>query len=190
MLIASFLFVSLAFDTLAVAIGLGLAGLPRERWFRVGAVFAACEGLMPILGLLLGHNLIVGFGSIAQYLAAGLLVIVGGLAVRESLSEDEDEAPKSILEGKNLWMAGLSVSLDELAIGFSLGSLHVPIGLFVGIIAVQAFAVTLLGLNIGQRLGQKLGQRAELLSGCLLIGLGILLFVNQATGGRILHSIP
>ena len=110
--------------------------------------------------------------------------------MRESLSEDKDDAPQSILEGKSLWMAGLSVSLDELAIGFSLGSLRVPIGLFVGIIAVQAFAVTLLGLSIGQRLGKKLGERAELLSGCLLIGLGVILFVNQAAGGRLLHSTP
>lgn len=189
MVVVALLLVSLGFDTLAVAIGLGLSGLARDRWLRIGVVFALCEGLMPIVGLIAGRNLTTGLGSLAQYVAAGLLVIIGAKAVREALSEDDD-APKSLLEGKSLLMAGLSVSLDELAIGFSLGSFGVRIGPTVVFIAMQAFAITLLGLSLGQRLGKRLEARAELVSGGILLVLGVVMVINQLAGTRGFHYAP
>src|SRR6476469_2150583 len=114
------LFLSLGLDTLAVALGLGLGGLPRARWLRVGVVFALFEGGMPVVGLLLGDQLSAAVGDLAAYGAALLLVGVGLLAIREALSADEDdELETERVEGRRLLLTGLTVSLDELAVGFS-----------------------------------------------------------------------
>ena len=85
-----------------------------------------------------------------------------------------------------LVLTGLSVSLDELAVGFALGVLHVPLGPALGYIAVQAFALTLVGLLIGRRLGKALGERAELAAGVVLALLGIAIFVSEITGSHFL----
>lgn len=178
MIVAIMLFVSLGFDTLAVAIGLGLSGLPRHRWLRVGLTFALFEGLMPVIGLVIGHRLTYTLGNVAEYAAAILLLVIGGKAIQEALADDDD-ADSPLQEGKSLMMSGLSVSLDELAVGFSLGVLHVAVGFSLAYIAVQAFTLTFFGLSLGQRIGKHLGERAELVSGIVLVLLGLTLLVNQ-----------
>ena len=184
MLATILLLVSLGLDTLAVAVGLGLAGLPRARWLRVGVTFALFEGLMPGAGLLIGQTLSSTLGVLAEYAAALVLIVVGGLAVREALSEDDDDAVPALaaVEGSRLFWTGFTISLDELAVGFSLGVLQVALGLALAYIAVQALALTFLGLALGRRLGARLGSRAELASGLVLLLLGVGLLAQQILG--------
>ena len=153
MIAAVLLFLSLGLDTFAVALGLGLSGLPRSQWRRVGLVFAFFEGVMPVVGLLVGTHLSQAVGQWAGYGAAVLLILVGGHEIKESLSDDDDDDKLPSVEGAKIILAGLSVSLDELAVGFSLGVLRVPIGPALGCIALQAFVLTFAGLAWGNRLG-------------------------------------
>ena len=189
MLAAFALFFSLGLDTVAVALGLGLAGLPRRHWLKVGLTFALFEGGMPVLGLLIGQGLSATLGEVAAYLAAILLIGIGLLAIREALAGDDDDdqvVTLPDLSGRRLLLAGLSVSLDELAVGFSLGVLAVPIGLALGYITVQAFALTFIGLALGGRVGRYFGERAELVSGIVLLLLGLALLISEATGAQFL----
>ena len=184
MIATAIIFFSLGLDTLAVSLGLGLSGLPRARWMRVGLTFALCEGLMPVLGLLIGQRLGALFGAIATYIAAGILVIIGGLEIKEAVMDDDNDN-EPFLAGERqrpLMLIGLSVSLDELAVGFALGVLHVPIGPALAYIAVQAFALTVVGLMLGRRLGRHFGERAELAAGVVLALLGVALFISEITG--------
>lgn len=184
MIAAALLFLSLGLDTFAVAIGLGLSGLPRSQWRRVGLAFAFFEGVMPIVGLVVGNHLGHAVGQWAGYGAAGLLILVGAHEIRGSLSDDDDKLPS--VEGGKLLLAGLSVSLDELAVGFSLGVLRVPVGPALGYIALQAFVITFLGLSWGTRIGRRSGEKAELVGGIVLAVLGLALLTNQLTGNRFL----
>jgi manganese efflux pump family protein len=177
------LFLSLGLDTLAVALGLGLAGVPRSRWLKVGLTFALFEGLMPVVGLLLGQGLRSALSEIATYAAAIILIIVGLLGIREARSDEGEGVSAAVADdNRRLLLTGLSVSLDEFAVGFSLGVLKVPLGLALGYVAVQAFALTFVGLWLGTRVGARLGERAALISGVVLTGLGVLLLINQVTG--------
>lgn len=190
MLATLVLFASLGLDTLAVSLGLGVRGLPRHRWVRIGLVFALFEGGAPVVGLLLGQHVSGWLGEIAAYAAGALLVVLGGLEIREALGEDKVvEAASDPLHTGDLravLLAGLSVSIDELAIGVALGVMHVAIGPALAYIAVQAFALTFAGLWLGSRVGHALGERAELVAGTLLLLLGVGLIVAQATG----YSLP
>ncbi len=188
MIAIAIIFVSLGLDTLAVSLGLGLSGLPRNRWLRVGLTFALFEGLMPVVGLLIGQGLGTALGAIATYVAAGILVVIGGLEIKEAVLDDDDDDEGIDLspaaKKRPLLLTGLSVSLDELAVGFALGVLHVPLGPALAYIAVQAFALTFVGLLIGQRLGKQLGERAELAAGIVLALLGVVIFLSEITGAH------
>lgn len=191
MIATAIIFFSLGLDTLAVSLGLGLSGLPRARWLRVGLTFALCEGLMPVVGLLIGQRLGTALGDVATYVAGGILIVIGGLEIKEALTDDDDDdEPITLIppieKQLPLFLTGLSVSLDELAVGFALGVLHVPLGPALAYIALQAFALTLVGLLIGQRLGRRLGERAELAAGVVLALLGVAIVISELTGSHFL----
>ncbi len=74
---------------------------------------------------------------------------------------------------------GISISLDELAIGFTIGLLHLSLWLAVVLIGAQAFLFAQLGLRLGARLNETLRERAEQVAGIGLVGLAVLLAVEK-----------
>lgn len=78
-----------------------------------------------------------------------------------------------------LVLVGLSVSLDELAMGFSIGLLRLPIALAVVLIGAQAFLAAQLGLRLGSRLGSGVAEIAERLAGFALLALAAFLMASK-----------
>jgi manganese efflux pump family protein len=76
---------------------------------------------------------------------------------------------------------GISISLDELAIGFSIGLTGLPVIIVIVAIAVQAFLAAQLGLAIGAKIAEHWRERAEQLAGIALVLLGIYVIAEQLT---------
>lgn len=184
------LILSLGLDTFALSTALGVAPLPARTRLRLALTFAAAEGLMPAVGLVLGRPLGEAIGGWAVYIAAVLLVGTGVWLLRESLDDDDDapggEASRIMIaataRGLPLLGIALSVSLDELAMGLSFGVLRVPIAPTLVAIALQALVVSLVGQWIGRRLGTALGERAEVAAGAVLCLLGLALGLGRLAG--------
>jgi putative Mn2+ efflux pump MntP len=174
------LIVPLGLDTFAVSAALGFAGLPEDARLRVSLLMSAFETLMPLVGLLVGHGLGGALGDVADYVAIGLLAAVGAWMVVER-GESEDQRVAKLASGHGLAAValGMSISLDELAIGFTIGLLHLNVWVAVVLIGIQAFLFAQLGLRLGARLGSTAREGAERLAGVLLLGVALLLFVEQ-----------
>jgi putative Mn2+ efflux pump MntP len=169
----------LGLDTLGVALVLGFAGLPRENRLRVSLLFAGFEAAMPLIGLAAGVPLGRAVGSIADYAAAGLLIALGAYMLISK--DDEQDRLLSLTQG-GLFGAlalGVSISLDELIIGFSAGLLRLPIAALVIAVAVQAFVFTQVGLRVGERARDSLRELTEKLAGLLLITVGVVLLIER-----------
>jgi len=174
------LILSLGLDTLALSIALGLAPLPSRTRLRLALTFAAAEGLMPAVGLLIGRPLGQAIGGWAVYIAGVLLLATGLWLLREAMAEDDDGGGErgkilSAASARGLPLVGiaLSISLDELAMGFSFGVLRLPVVPALIAIALQALVVSLGGQWLGQRVGGALGERAEMAAGVVLCLLGL-----------------
>jgi manganese efflux pump family protein len=76
----------------------------------------------------------------------------------------------------------VSASLDELAIGFTVGLLRLPVVPVIAVIAVQAFAVSWLGMRLGERVGERVREGAERLGGVALALLATGLLIAAALG--------
>lgn len=176
------LVLSLGLDTLAVAVALGISGIGRRTRLRVGLSFALFEGLMPLVGFFAGRSVSGVAGDAASIAGIVVLFGVGGWMVWESLAGDEDrEMAVQSLGG--LLLTSLSVSMDELAVGFSMGALGLPILLTVILIAAQAFLITLIGTAAGNRIGERVAERGETVAGLVLCGLALVLAVERLHGG-------
>lgn len=163
----------LALDTFAVSAALGMAQLPRRRRLELALLMAAFELAMPVVGLLVGHGIGHALGGAARYVAVAALVALGFYF----LVSDDDEV-RTDLRGLALVGLGLSISLDELAIGFSFGLLHVSIVWALVLIAVQAFGAAQLGLWLGARVGEAFRERSEQLAGLALLALAVVVLLT------------
>jgi putative Mn2+ efflux pump MntP len=166
----------LGLDSFAVAAALGIAGLSARQRIRLSVIMASFEGGMPLVGLLFGALLSKPLGEIGEYVALLALAAVGASMVR---SGDGDEngrfASLARARGPAIVLIGLTVSVDELAIGFVLGLLDVPVVPAVLAIVAQALLATQLGFALGAKLGERFLDHAERLSGYALIAVAVLL---------------
>jgi putative Mn2+ efflux pump MntP len=175
------LVVPLGLDTFGVALALGIAGLPRKHRLHLSLLFASFEAAMPVIGVALGAPLGRAIGGVADYFAAVLIVSLGVYMLMVE-SDDEDRLLSLTQRGALGAVAlGVSISLDELAIGFSAGLLRLPIPALVIAIAAQAFLVTQIGLRLGGRVGETMREATEKLAGAALIALGAILLLIRLT---------
>jgi len=70
--------VAVGSSNLAASIGVGAGGVDRGTRLRVALIFGLLEAGMPIVGLLIGRGLATEVGRETKWLAAVLLVAVGG----------------------------------------------------------------------------------------------------------------
>jgi manganese efflux pump family protein len=177
----------LAIDTFVLGTALGVAGIARRERLRASLVLTAFEAGMPVIGFLAGAGIGMAIGRWADYVAAAVLAVTGVLMLRQGGEGDDEEQKVRLLESARGWpvvVLGLSVSLDELAIGFGVGLLRLPLPLLVGLIAFQAFLAAQLGMRLGSRLAEQARLAAGRLAGTLLLLAAVLVLFGEGTLSR------
>jgi putative Mn2+ efflux pump MntP len=166
-----------------VSTALGVAGLKKKHHFRTSLTLALYEAGMPGVGVLLG-SVVSGFaGHYATYAAAAVIGLAGLVLLKPSGKKEAGEARLlSQTHGLAITNLGISISIDELALGLSLGLLHVSLWLAVILIGLQAFIASQLGLKLGERLNDKFREHAEKLAGLLLIAIAAIIIVLKLSG--------
>ena len=173
----------LGIDSFAVAAAIGAAQV-TTAWqrLRISLLFVLFEGGMPLIGLGLGAALAHGIGQVADYVAAAAVIGIGGWMLFADEEDEEDKAARlTTSRGLALIGLGISISLDELAIGFSIGLSSLPATAVIVAIALQAFIAAQLGLALGAKIAERWRERAGKLAGIALILLGIYLVAEQLT---------
>ena len=165
---------SLGLSNFAASVGIGVSGVDGRTRLRVGLVFGAFETLMPVIGLLLGRGLAAMLGRAAHWIGAGLLIATGAYTLVQAIrnaGSDAEAAPASLPVGR-LLVTGLALSIDNLAVGFALGTFHIALVLAAVVIGAVSVTMSLAGLELGARLGTRAGGRGEIIGGLVLIGVG------------------
>lgn len=166
---------SVGLGNFAASIAIGLAGVSRDIRVRMALIFGLFETGMPIVGLIIGKQVAGKLGGHANWIGGGLLVLTGLYILYESTAKTKE---KEVSVGANnsfgkLILAGLALSIDNLIIGFGLGTHHQNIAEAALIIGATSIALALLGLEIGNRASAKLEEFSELASGIILMIVGI-----------------
>ena len=178
LLIAAGLLLPLGLDTFVLAAALGMAGLEKRDRLRVTLVFTAFEAGMPIAGMVAGRAAGAFLGAWAGYGGIAFLLVAGLLLLRPGQDESDEAGRLRLLahaRGLAILDLGLSISVDELTVGFSAGLLGLSILLTVLWVAVQALVATQVGLRLGARLADEVRERMEWLAGVALIVVALIL---------------
>jgi manganese efflux pump family protein len=177
------LILPLAIDTFVLGTALGAAGLAKRERLRTSLTLTAFEAGMPAVGFLIGAGVGGFIGRWADYFAAAVLAATGAWMLRPGGDEEQEQEQKvRLLESARGWaivLLGLSISLDELAIGFGVGLLRLPLLLLVALIAAQAFVAAQLGMRLGSHLAERARQAAGQLAGALLELAAVLVVIEK-----------
>jgi putative Mn2+ efflux pump MntP len=186
--------VAVGLSNLAAAIGIGVTGVNTRVRLQVGVVFGVFESGMPVVGLLVGQRFASDLGQAVRWPGAILLMLVGAQALVRSIRDSRRQtapdtgpggaadtgpggAARAVLSGGSghlgrLLASGLVLSLDNLVVGFALGTYGVGIAEGAILIGAISVAMSLAGLELGGLLGRWAGHRSEQMSGLILILVG------------------
>ena len=181
--------VALAMDAFAVSIckGIKMPRLKKAHLFIIAIFFGAFQMLMPLLGWLLGTQFVQYIERFDHWIAFALLAFVGIKMLIEAFKNDECCSNcEEKLDIKELFILAIATSIDALAVGLTF-SLYPNIKILpsIGIIGIVTFVICALGVLLGHlcvKYGGKFGPKfqffAELLGGCVLLGIGIKLLIE------------
>ena len=173
--------VGLAMDAFSVSLANGLHEpfMRRKKMCGVAAVFGLFQGMMPMIGWICVRTVAQRFQAFEKavpWIALGLLLLIGGKMVVESLrGQDEEEPPRVGFLG--LLVQGVATSIDALSVGFTIAAYKWYAALVaVSIVAAVTFAICLIGIYIGKKVGTKFSNKATLFGGIILIVIGFEIF--------------
>ncbi len=178
--------VGLAMDAFSVSLANGLnePDMRPRRMCAIAGVYGFFQALMPMAGWLCVHTIVELFRSVQRFIpwiALALLAYIGVGMIREGLNArtQKEESNTARLTVTALLLQGVATSIDALSVGFTLADYGWLMALAASlIIAGVTFLLCLFALSIGKRFGTRLSWRASVLGGCILVFIGLEIFLK------------
>lgn len=171
----------LSFDTFAVSVSSGLI-LKKINFFnatKIAFVLAFFQGLMPMIGWLIGSGVKKYMMAYDHWIAFILLLALGLKMIYESFRTDEDRQSLNPMRLAVMVSMAIATSIDALIVGLSFAFFEVNIFITVFLIGAVTFIVSMLGLLFGKKAGAHLGQRMEIIGGLILIAIGLKILIEH-----------
>lgn len=172
--------VGLSMDAFAVSVckGLAMPKITLKKTLIVGLWFGGFQALMPAIGYFLGVQFRDKITAIDHWIAFILLGLVGANMIKEACSGDCEEENDS-LDIKTMFLLAVATSIDALAVGITFAFLNVRLLSAVSFIGVTTFALSAMGVKIGNVFGTRYKAKAELAGGVILILLGLKILLEH-----------
>lgn len=175
--------IGLSMDAFAVAVckGLSMRRINYRHALVIAAFFGGFQALMPAVGWLLGKQFESYITSYDHWIAFMLLAVIGGKMIWEALGKGEscENCGGDALNLKELTVLALATSIDALAVGITFAFLKVSILRSVTVIGLTTFALSILGVVLGNRFGSRYQKKAELTGGVILILIGVKILLEH-----------
>ena len=167
---------ALGMDAFSLGLGMGMLRLKRREIMRISLTIGIFHVVMPLIGMVIGQYLAREVGDMTRWFGALLLIGLGVHMVWNSLkSDDEDGGMRgsSRTAGLGLVLFAMSVSVDSLSVGLSLGTFGATLGLAVALFGICGALMAALGLSIGSKVSHLFGEYGEAIGGAVLVGFGV-----------------
>jgi manganese efflux pump family protein len=175
--------VALGTDAFSVAIVVGMQKYNIREIFKISGIIALFHIFMPLSGLYGAYfiegllknvfNLNGRIDYVLSLVGSGLLLLIGFYMVIEKWLGRKEEICYLKLRGWGLMALALSLSIDSLSVGISLGMLGNINSVLILLIGLTAGLMMATGLYFGSKIGHWIGDEAQIFGGLALILLGL-----------------
>lgn len=181
--------VGLAMDAFSVSLANGLNDpqMKSRRMTLISGTYCFFQFAMPMIGWICVHTIVEYFQSFEKFIpwiALILLAYIGGSMIKEGIHPDDvSQESEKKLTFSLLLIQGIATSIDALSVGFTISEYSIGYALLSSaIIGIVTFLICLGGLEIGKKFGTKLAGKASIIGGCILIFLGLEIFIRGILG--------
>lgn len=182
--------VGLAMDAFSVSVvnGLSEPDIKRGKSNLIAGTFGFFQAFMPMVGWICVHTIVRYFNAFEKFIpwiALILLLYIGGKMLIESImnirkGKEGKEVELTKVTFGALMVQGVATSIDALSVGFTIADYGWLQALVCAlIIAVVTYLISMIGLYIGRKVGTKLSDKAGILGGCILIFIGLEIFIKS-----------
>ena len=134
---------------------------------------------MPAIGYILGVQFEKYITSIDHWITFALLGIIGANMLREAIFGGDDEEVCDSFSPKSMFPLAIATSIDALAVGVTFAVLGTNIILAVLLIGAITFALSAIGVKLGNIFGSRFKTPAEIAGGVVLILLGLKILLEH-----------
>lgn len=177
--------VGLSMDAFAVAVckGTNMRRLSVSQMLLIAAFFGGFQAAMPLIGWFIGSQFAVYIQSFDHWVAFGLLAFLGGKMLVEAIKGDEEDecgCNGGKLRLTELTLLAVATSIDALAVGITFALLpDTNIVWSVSLIGVITFALSAVGVVIGNKCSARFEKKAEIAGGVILILIGVKILLEH-----------
>ena len=175
----------LALDAFSVSVADAMANpnMKSGKKISIALTFAVFQTLMPLVGWFCVRTIADKFSLFQKaipYIALILLAYIGIKMIIESRKGGEKENEGvAALTFATLMIQGIATSIDALSVGFAIAdysSLEALVSTL--IIGITTFIICIFGLELGKKVGKAFSDKATLFGGCILIIIGLEIFIK------------
>lgn len=191
--------IGLSMDAFAVSISDGMTfnKVTVKRALAVSLTFGIFQAAMPLIGYLGGCLFYEQIKTIDHWIALILLGFLGGKMIAAAVCERhakkiaETSEPiradiraqqcrcREKLTARLLFVQGIATSIDALAVGISLAAVNADMVLSAATIGLTTTVICFPAVYAGKKTGDLLNDKAEFAGGCILIGIGLKIFIEH-----------
>ncbi len=168
--------IALGMDAFSLGLGMGMKGIRKLDVLKISVVIGIFHIVMPLLGMFMGQYVSTLLGDVAAVTGGCLLLLLGGHMIYSSL---RGEAVQSF-DHASMWgllLFALSVSVDSMSVGVSLGLFASDLVFTVLMFGAAGFIMSVLGLMLGRHVSGWAGDYGETLGGIILFAFGVLFLI-------------
>ncbi len=174
--------VALSMDSLAVSITCGLQKtMTKKRAFFLAISFAVFQGILPLLGALVGDFTKEYINEIDHWIAFGLLTVIGIKMFMEGYRYNMKERIYDFTKPAILITLSIATSIDAFIVGIGFGIQYSLWQQFiiVGTIALFTFIFSLIGAFMGMKAYFFKPKIALKIGGIILFGIGLKILLEH-----------
>ena len=172
--------VGLSMDAAAVSAvnALSYEGLTKNKKVQMAVAFGVFQGLMPILGYILGALFAGIINQYAGVLTFVVLGVIGSAMIKEGFSVNSEEKLEKDITIKMILTQAVVTSIDAFAVGVSFSAQGTNILIASAVIAVTTTICCIIAIKLGKKFGSMLGNKAQQFGGAVLLLIAIKALFN------------
>ena len=157
---------TLSLDNFRTAIALGGLKPTWRRSVQLALMFGFCDGVAPLVGILVGQYWSNSIGSTAEYVGA---IALGAYGLYLVIRAWRTPAPEGLDQPWVVFGLVVPLSADNIVAGTSLGLLGFSPWLAAAVFGLITAVMVLVGLQVGRAAAHVVRIRPDLLTGVALV---------------------